>query len=67
MRLGKRNLSLLGRYLLTASALGILASDALSQSKTSVSNFTSVAHNTTPTPIRPLSIGDQVPDIAFEN
>lgn len=67
MRLGKRHIPLLGRYLLTVSTLGMLASDIQGQSKTAVSNFTSVASSTTSSPIRPLSIGDQVPDIVFEN
>lgn len=69
MRLSQSSIPLSCRYLLTVLLLGTLTSVVKGQSKTVASNFSSVAvakSNSSPI-IRPLSIGDQVPDIVFEN
>lgn len=67
MRLGQGNLPLLSRYFMTVLICCTVASASQGQSKTMTSNFSTVAKTGTAPIIRPLSIGDQVPDIIFEN
>ena len=67
MRLGQRHIPLLSKYLMTIFLSSTATVAAVGQSKTAVSSFSSVANLNSSPSIRPLTIGDKVPDIVFEN
>lgn len=67
MRLGKRHIPLLDRYLVTVFLGCSAAVSAEGQSKAAVSSFTSLTKTNHPTPIKPLTVGDKVPEIEIEN
>jgi thiol-disulfide isomerase/thioredoxin len=67
MVLGQGNIPLLSRYFMTVFVCCMVASASRGQSNSMALSYAAVAKAAPPTPIKPLTVGDKVPDIEIEN